>query len=108
MKIQNLILAGTLALGSLAIANAKTYDIILTAPTHAGTVQLAPGEYKLKVAGTTATFTNIKSDKSVTAPVKVQQAAKKFDVTAVDTAKQNGEEQIQSIELGGSNNKLEF
>jgi hypothetical protein len=108
MKFQKLILAGTLALGSLAVANAKTYDIVLSGPAMAGSVQLAPGEYRLKVEGSTATFTNVQNDKSVTAPVKVEQAPKKFDQTAVDTTKQNGEDQIQSIELGGSTSKLEF
>ncbi len=104
---KSLILIGALALTSL-IASAKTYDIALSSPALAGTVQLAPGEYHMKVVGNNATFTSVDSDKSYTVPVKIEQAPKKFDQTAVDTTNANGADHIQSIELGGSTTKLEF
>ncbi len=46
--------------------------------------------------------------KSVTVPVKVENADHKFGQTAVETSNQNGMDNIQSIGLGGSNTKLEF
>lgn len=106
MTTKSLLMIGTLALAS--IASAKSYDIILSAPTKAGNVQLNAGEYNLKVKGTNAVFTNVETGKSFTAPVKVQQAAKKFDNTAVDTKSNNGADEIKTIELGGSMTQLEL
>jgi hypothetical protein len=104
MTTKSLLLTGALALASLSIGYAKSYDLVFSTPVRAGNLQLQPGQYTLKVKGNTATFTNVETDKTYTAPVKIQDAGKKFDVTAVDTSK----DQIQKIELGGSNNELEF
>jgi len=106
MTTKSLLLIGTLALAG--IASAKSYDIVLSAPAKAGSVQLAAGEYSLKLKGATAVFTNVESGKSFTAAVKVEDAGKKFDQTAVDSNSQNGSEQITAIELGGSSTKLEI
>ena len=103
-----LLMVGALALASLSLASAKTYDIVLAQPSMAGTTQLAPGEYHLKLQGSNAVFTNLDSNKKVTVPVKVQNADKKFDQTAVDTTEANGTSTVQSIELGGSTTKLGF
>jgi hypothetical protein len=104
---KSLILIGVLTLCSL-IANAKTYDIALSNSIVAGTVQLAPGQYHLKVTGNTATFTDMNTFKTFTAPVKVEQVPKKFDMTTIDTNNQSGTDHIQKIELGGSNTALDF
>jgi hypothetical protein len=103
-----LFMVGALALASLSLASAKTYDIMLTQVSKAGTVQLAPGEYRLKVEGANAVFTNLDNNKSYTVPVKVQSADKKFDQTAVDTTDANGSSTVEAIELGGSTTKLGF
>jgi hypothetical protein len=102
MTTKSLFLIGTLALAG--IASAKSYDIVLSASAQAGSVQLAAGEYSLKLQGTNAVFTNVATGKSVTAPVKVENAAKKFEETAVDS----NANKITAIELGGSNTKLEM
>jgi hypothetical protein len=102
MTSKSLLLIGTLALAG--IASAKSYDIVLSAPAKAGSVQLAAGEYSLKVQGSNAIFTNVETGKSVTAAVKVENGAKKFEQTAVDSTGN----QIKSIELGGSNTMLEL
>jgi len=102
MKTKSLLIIGTLALAG--IASAKSYDIILSAPATAGSIQLPAGEYSLKLKGSNAVFTNVETGKSVSAAVKVENAAKKFDVTAVDS----NANQIKSIELGGSNTVLEL
>lgn len=108
MTVKSLLLTGALALGSLTVANAKTYDIVLSQPTTAGTVQLKPGEYHIKVDGNNAVFTSMDTSKKYTAPVKVQDTGKKFSQTAVDTTNKNGTDQIQTIELGGSSTQLDF
>ena len=106
MTTKSLLFIGTLALASLA--SAKSYDIILASPATAGKLQLSAGEYSLKVQGSNAIFTNVETGKSFTTAVKVQTGTKKFENTAVDTEKQNGADQIKSIELGGSTTQLDL
>lgn len=106
--MKKLFIVTALAVSSMAIVSAKTYDILLSNPTKAGAVELKPGQYRLKVEGTNATFTNLDSSKSVTTTVKVENATQKFDVTQVETTKAGSEDQIQEIDLGGSHTKLGF
>jgi hypothetical protein len=103
-----LLLVGALALASLSLASAKSYDITLTQAAKAGSVQLAAGQYRLKVDGSNAVFTSVDGNKSVSVPVKVESAEKKFDQTAVETNDSNGASKVEAIELGGSTTKLEF
>jgi len=63
--------------------------------------------YTVKVEGSNAVFTDT-NGKKVTTPVKIETAAKKHDVTAVETTKTNDGEKIRAIELGGSAETLEF
>lgn len=108
MTTKSLLFAGTLALASLTTAEAKTYDITLDAAAQAGSVQLPAGEYKVKLEGTNAVFTDMKTSKDYTAPVKVENMARKFNQTAVETTNQGGTPRIEAIDLGGSTTKLEF
>jgi hypothetical protein len=108
MTIKSLLCAGTLALASLTLAHAKSYDFALAKTVQAGNVQLKPGQYTVKVQGGNAVFTDAQSDKRFTAPVKIENGAIKFGVTMVDTDKQGATDQLRSIELGGSTNTLEF
>jgi len=106
--MKKLLAMGALTLFSLSILSAKTYQITITAPTKAGSVQLKPGEYKLKVDGSNATFTEVNSYKSVTTPVKVENGDKKYDDTRVQITKDGATDKLEDIELGGSKTKLEF
>lgn len=99
---------GVLALASLSLASAKTYEITLAAPTKAGSVQLKPGQYTLKVNGSNAVFTDVETSKQFTMPVKVETTDKKFDDTKVDADKNGTTDVIKDIELGGSKTKIEF
>jgi len=108
MTSKSLILAGALALSTLCIANAKTYELTLSAPTKAGNVQLKAGQYRLKVNGNNATFTFVDTDKSVTTPIKVETTDKKFESTKVDASKDGDTDVLKDIELGGSKLKIEF
>jgi len=96
MKYKSLLLTGALALASLSIASAKSYDIVLSESAQAGTVQL------------NAIFTNVETGKSVTTPVKVENTGKKHDETAVDSTHESGANKLQAIELGGSDTTIEF
>ena len=101
-------MAGALCLASVSFLTAKTYDISISTTAIVGNVQLPAGEYKVKVEGDQATFTGVNERKSFTAPVKMETAPQKYDQTAVVTTSQDGKERIETIELGGSNMKLEF
>ena len=99
---------GVLALGAVSLAFAKTYDVSITHPAKAGNQQLRVGNYRLKVEGSNAVFTDMTTSKSVTVPVKVENSEKKFAVTSVDTTQDGAGERINSITLGGSTTKLDF
>ena len=108
MTKRSLLLLGVLAMSILSIASAKSYTITFASPTMVGSSQLAAGDYTLKVDGSNAVFTNVNSNKSVTAPVKIENGAKKYNVTSVDTNGEGAAQHIIDIQLGGSTTKLDF
>ena len=107
MKKGSLLLVSALAFGGLSIASAKSYDIIIDANAMAGNTQLAAGTYTVKVQGSNAIFTD-ENGKKVTVPVKVENAAKKHENTAVESTQTSTGEKIQHISLGGSTETLDF
>ena len=58
MTKRSLLLLGVLAMVTLPIASAKSYDIAFSGPTMVGNTQLPAGEYTLKVEGSNAVITN--------------------------------------------------
>jgi opacity protein-like surface antigen len=106
--MKSILMVAALAVASLSIASAKSYEITLNNPTAAGQAELRAGHYLVKVNGAYAEFLNIDNSHTVMVPVKVENAQSKFEVTAVDTKTENGVSQIQSIELRDTNSKLEF
>lgn len=106
MTGKSLFVIGALTLSSVAIASAKSYDITLTAPTKAGAAELKPGDYKVKVEGSQAVFTDERSGKSFSVPVRVENGDKKFGNTSVESTSQGGMDNINAIDLGGSNTRL--
>jgi hypothetical protein len=106
MTGKSLLIVGALTLSSLGIASAKSYDIILDHAAKAGATELKPGEYKLKVQGSQAVFTDSQNSKSFQVPVKVENSNRKFDNTSVETNNQGGVASIQAIDLGGSRTRL--
>jgi hypothetical protein len=108
MTTKSLLLTGILLLASFSVINAKSYDLVFNNPVKAGNVDLRAGEYTLKVKDDTAVFTDVNTDKSYTAPVKIENAAQRHSATAVDSIEQNGTIQIQKIELGGSAKDITF
>src|SRR5690349_18838072 len=95
----------TLTAGS--VPTSKTYEITLSSPAKAGTVDLKAGRYKLKIEGANAVFIDSKQ-KSLSTPVTVKDGDKKFDDTRVHSQKQGNVEAITEIDLGGSKTKLGF
>jgi hypothetical protein len=104
---KSLVLGVVLSLSSLCVAGQKSYDVTFSTPATVAGVALAAGEYKVKVDGANAVFTDRKS-KSVSAPVKVATGARKFQYTAVDASKDGTVDKVNAIELGGSTTRLEF
>jgi hypothetical protein len=109
MMKKSLLLIAILSFGFVGLANASTkkFEISLTARSKAGTAELAPGVYKVLVDGDKATFTDAKN-KSVTVTVKLTTGKSKFAATAVEASQKSGEDEIDAIDLGGTNTKVEF
>jgi len=107
MTIKALLFTGALALSTITMASAKSYEILLPKATQAGQMQLAAGQYRLTVEGSNAVFTNVETKHSFVAPVKVE-TTQKHDVTSVEVNHDGGNAHITSIDLGGSSDTLEF
>jgi len=112
--MKKLFTIGMLTLFGLSLLSAgtptrpKTCVISIVAPTKVGNAQLKPGDYKVKVEGSNAVFTELESSKSVTTPVKVEDGNEKFDETRVQITRTSGAAVLEEIDLGGSKTKLEF
>ena len=106
MTTKSILLTTTLVLAG--IANAKSYTIMLSAPAKAGSVRLAAGQYSIKVQDSNAIFTNVQSGKNFTTAAKTETSDKKFDVTAVVTDSKDSDNNITSVELGGSQTKIQL
>jgi len=106
MTAKSLLIVGALGLTSLAFAGTKSYDIVLSAPAMAGANQLQAGEYKLKVEGNQAVFSQ--NSKTWSVPVKVENGTQKFAQTTVESSTKGEMDTIQAIDLGGSTTKLEL
>ena len=96
-----------LSLAAGTVPGTKQYTVNFAQPIQVGTVKLAPGEYKVKVDGANATFTDSKK-KTYTAPVKVESVTKKFQVTSIESKQVNGAQQLDAIDIGGAEFKLVF
>jgi hypothetical protein len=97
-----------LLLAGFSVASAKTYSITIYDRCMAGKVQVQPGDYRMKLEGNTAVFTNQDNGKKFEANVSVQNVPRKFDQTAIDMTKVAGEEKIQEIHLGGTRMDIKF
>ena len=106
MKTKSLLI-GVFALASVAFAAGKTYYVTISKAAKAGSVELTPGEYSLKVNGSTAVFTNSKHENFTTA-VKLEETGKKAPYTAVDSSEAGSKDLIHSISLEGSKTKIDF
>jgi hypothetical protein len=108
MTTKSLLIAATLTFSTMAFAGTKSYDFTIGAPTHVGTTELKPGEYRVKLDGTQAIIRDQQSGKSITVNVKVEHAGQKFDQTSVQSANKDGHDRVIEIDLGGSDTKLQL
>ena len=108
MKLKSIVLAAVLAIFTLSMAFAKTYDVSFSSTTKVGSVQLKAGDYHLKVDGNKATFIDVNSAKAVSTDVKVENSDKKFDQTMVNSTVEGSTNVVKDIELGGSKIKIDF
>ena len=108
MKLKTLVLAGVMAIFTMSIAFAKTYDISFSSPTKVGNVQLKAGDYRMSVNGTKATFTDVNTLKTVSTDVKVETTDTKFDTTKIDATTDGRTSVVKDIELEGSKVKIDF
>lgn len=92
----------------MSLAGAKSFQITLSSPSQAGTLELQPGQYNVSLDGSNMKFTDVNSGKSVETGVTTQSAEKKFQSTAVDSQQINGKNKIQEIDLGGTVTKVIF
>jgi hypothetical protein len=93
---------------SLALAGARSYEILLAAPTQAGKVLLVPGQYRVTVEGTDAIFQNVRSAQSLRTTVKVEDTGASYDATRIGTSRNQGTERMEMMELEGSGTRIEF
>ena len=107
MTARSFLIVGAVALSSATLASAKTYDITLPATAKAGTVELQPGQYKVRIEGSQAVFTDA-HNKSFTVPATVENTEKKFGYTSIETANHDGMDTIQAIDLGDSKTRVKL
>ncbi len=91
------------AILGLGIASAASYNVTLTHPSSVKGTQLKAGDYRINVENDKVVF--MKGKESVEAPVKIQNADKKYSVTAVRYAADNS---ILEIQVGGTKTALVF
>jgi hypothetical protein len=100
------ILLLVIGVAGLALASQKSYSITLSQPAVLGSMELAPGDYKVDVVDQKAVIRNGKVQGE--APVKVEDNASKYNTTSVRYANSDGKMRIQEIHVGGSKTKLVF
>jgi uncharacterized protein YdbL (DUF1318 family) len=105
---KSVFLVGILALASISLAYSKSYSVDFAHATQAGAVQLQAGSYEVKVAGDKAVFTDVNSAKKYTVPVKVENAATKFEYTKFETTANGNVDTLKDIQLGGSTTQIDF
>jgi hypothetical protein len=120
MTRQLLLITCALTLSVMGIAGTKSYDVTFEKPTKAGATELRAGTYGVKLVDGQAVFTRETSGsevapmdetgygKSISVPVTVKHAGKKFTDTSVATSNNEGTANIQEIDLGGTDTKLLF
>ena len=105
--MKTILLTATLFLVSVCAASAKQYTVTFVKQVQVGAVTLPAGEYKVKVDGNNAVFSDSKK-KTYTAPAKVQKIEKKCPYTAAETKDVDGGTRVDAIDLEGADFKIVF
>jgi hypothetical protein len=97
-----IVLSFLLAVGVAAAAD--TWRVNIPSPTWVGTTELKPGDYKVALEGSKATF---KMGKEVIeVPAKMEEGINKNSQTALGITNSNGKKTLVDIRLGGSKSKI--
>jgi hypothetical protein len=102
------ILSASLINANAATEKARSYEVSLNAATKVGTQVLTPGDYKLKMEGANAVFTNENNKATFTVPAKLEAGNAKFDYTTINLTQDAGQPRITSIGLKGGNELLKL
>jgi hypothetical protein len=108
MRMVSLLIASGLVLASLSAAASRSCEILLAAPTQAGSVLLQPGQYRVSVDGSEAVFQEVRSARSFRTAVTVEDSPAEFEKTRILTSKNAGPRRVDAIEIEGSTTKIEF
>ena len=100
------ILALVTALAGTVPAPGSSFRVTITQVSVVKGAELKPGEYRVSLGADKVTFTLGKQ--VVDAPVKIETAPQKFDVTAIRYSTDNGKAVISEIRVGGSTTRLLF
>jgi hypothetical protein len=103
---KSLLLAALLTFSSLVFA-AKSYNLTFNSTTQVAGVELRSGTYSVRVAGDKVIFKDSNS-KEVSVSAKMENGAKKFEYTSVESSGKGGKDTVKMIHLGGSTTTLEF
>lgn len=79
----------------------KTYSFSVKDPTVAGSTQLKPGEYRLKVDGAQVVLTD-KDGKVIDTSARLEPVERRFAQTAILSNDSDGAHRIVSIQLADS------
>jgi hypothetical protein len=91
----------------VSLLSAKTYSFTVDQAAKAGTADLTPGDYKVKLDGSKVILLD-RSGHQIDTTATVQTSERKFDQTAVSLSNTNGKARIDSIELRGTKDKVVF
>ncbi len=101
-----IILVLSVVLSSLVLADTAKYTVRVFDPLTVNGQTIKPGEYKMSLENSKATF-HVGKEK-IEAAVKVEEGNEKFNSTSVRFAQENGTNKIMEIRLGGTKTKLVF
>jgi hypothetical protein len=108
MTKTGLLIFAFLGFSLAAGAKDKSYTVTLNEPVQFGASRLQPGKYKLELEGNRAILTSKRNHRSVTAPVTVKQANRKFDNTGVELNTTGRIDRLEGVELGGTHMNVHF
>ena len=92
------------AILGLAVASAKSYEVTLPQPATLNGVQLKAGTYKVQIVDQKAVLHLGRETRE--APVKVEDAGRKYNITTVKLVDDNGAMRLVEIHIGGTSTKL--
>ena len=109
MKSKLFLATAALALVGMAPGYATSYEIWFGTPVQAGTAELSPGLYTVRQDGPGgAAFQNVDTGQVYKTPATVENIGSKNATSAITMTAKNGQEQLQTVAVGGQAIDLHF